>query len=226
MQPQARLPGLEFFLHIYRVSILSSVSISCSKCFDPFETLNRDRSLVEVKNVIDNILSIWILVVIMTCNKTHTPAGSAVTSLILEVFSLNGQLLAAGDQLTKRLGLTSARWQVLGAIALAGQALSVAQIGRRMGLSRQAVQRVANDLQTSGFVVYGDNPDHKRASLVTMTSKGQSAFEEMERVQANWANELASGLDAARLEEAVDILREVQKRCGAISVVRTENSSQ
>jgi hypothetical protein len=45
----------------------------------------------------------------------HTSAGRTLTDLVLEVFRLNGRLLAAGDRLSKTVGLTSARWQVLGA---------------------------------------------------------------------------------------------------------------
>jgi hypothetical protein len=41
-----------------------------------------------------------------------------MTGLIIEVFRLNGDLLAAGDFLVGDIGLTSARWQVLGSIAL------------------------------------------------------------------------------------------------------------
>jgi hypothetical protein len=52
-------------------------------------------------------------------HTTHTPAGAATTELILETFRLNGLLLEAGDRLVADIGLTSARWQVLGAIALA-----------------------------------------------------------------------------------------------------------
>jgi hypothetical protein len=39
----------------------------------------------------------------------HTPAGKTFTDLVLEVFRLNGRLLAAGERLTKPHGLTSAR---------------------------------------------------------------------------------------------------------------------
>ncbi len=48
----------------------------------------------------------------------------------------------AGDQLLAEFGLTSARWQVLGAVALSGAPQPVASIARNMGLTRQAVQRV------------------------------------------------------------------------------------
>ncbi len=42
--------------------------------------------------------------------------GSAFTELILEVFRLNGLLLEAGDRITQPVGLSSARWQVLGVV--------------------------------------------------------------------------------------------------------------
>jgi hypothetical protein len=53
--------------------------------------------------------------------KRRTSGGEAVTGLILEVFRFNGRLLVAGDRLVSDLGLTSARWQAMGAIALDAQ---------------------------------------------------------------------------------------------------------
>src|SRR5215210_6586367 len=64
---------------------------------------------------------------------------AAITELILETFRLNGRLLAAGDALVRDLGLTSARWQVLGAVAMSPVPLPVSHIARNMGLSRQGV---------------------------------------------------------------------------------------
>ncbi len=138
---------------------------------------------------------------------TRTPAAITLTELILETFRLNGQLLVEGDRLSEPLGLTSARWQVLGAIELASNPMSVALIGRRMGLSRQAVQRVANDLQADGFVTFEDNPDHARAKLIVPTKKGRDALAEIELVQTRWSNDLANGLDPKQLTSAVEILK-------------------
>src|SRR5262249_60183634 len=72
---------------------------------------------------------------------THTPAGAAMTELILETFRLNGLLLEAGDRLVAEIGLTSARWQGLGAIALAPGPLPVAHLARHMGRGRPAGPR-------------------------------------------------------------------------------------
>ena len=45
-----------------------------------------------------------------------TAAGEVFTALVVEVFRVNGLALEAGDALTESLGLSSARWQVLGVV--------------------------------------------------------------------------------------------------------------
>ena len=140
----------------------------------------------------------------------QTKAGRALTGLILETFRFNGRLLAAGDRLTKPVGLTSSRWQVLGAIE--GGPLSVAQIARRMGLARQNVQRLANALEAEGIIEYASNPDHKRAKLVCLTERGRSAMEELGGVQELWANETTAGIAAAEIEGATEVLRRLRLR--------------
>jgi DNA-binding MarR family transcriptional regulator len=74
----------------------------------------------------------------------RTPAGEALTDLILEVFRVNGDLISAGDRIASEFGQSSARWQVLGAIE--DEAMTVPAIARRMGLTRQAVQRTVDVL--------------------------------------------------------------------------------
>jgi DNA-binding MarR family transcriptional regulator len=140
----------------------------------------------------------------------RTPAGEAVTELILEVFRLNGRLLVAGDRLVSRLGLTSARWQVLGAVALAERAEPVAWIARSMGLNRQGVQRIVNELAAEGYVALEPNPHHRRASLVVLTQQGRAAYVAADRLQTPWVNALAKRLgaeDIARAKRTVAALR-------------------
>ena len=79
----------------------------------------------------------------------------------------------AGDALVADVGLTSARWQVLGAMALSPVPLPVAHIARNMGLTRQAVQRIVNEMEHEGFVRFGPNPHHQRAKLVSRPSGGK-----------------------------------------------------
>ena len=50
-------------------------------------------------------------------NKTkRTPAGDALTNLVLDIFRLNSLILTAGDRLVAALGLTSAETRVFGEI--------------------------------------------------------------------------------------------------------------
>src|ERR1700754_4233675 len=116
-------------------------------------------------------------------SNRHTPAGQALTDLILSVFRLNGRLLVAGDRLVAGLDLTSARWQVLGAIALAEQPQPVAWLARNMGLNRQGVQRIVNDMRDDGLLEIEPNPHHRRAHLVVLTRQGKAAFEAATKLQ-------------------------------------------
>ena len=45
----------------------------------------------------------------------RSPAGDALTDLVLPVFELSGEFLAAAEEMTRPAGLTPAWWQVLGA---------------------------------------------------------------------------------------------------------------
>lgn len=135
-----------------------------------------------------------------------------LTDLILHVFRLNGALLAAGDALVGDLGLSSARWQVLGAIDGSPVPLPVAHIARNMGLTRQAVQRSVDDMRTDGLVRLEENPHHRRAMLVVMTPEGQAAYGRASERQKAWARDLATDLPPARIAEAGALLHELRRR--------------
>lgn len=136
----------------------------------------------------------------------------AVTALILETFRLNGSLIAAGDALVADIGLTSARWQVLGAIALSPVPLPVAHIARNMGLTRQAVQRLANEMARDGLIRFGVNPHHQRAKLVRLTPRGKQAYAAAMERQKPWADSLAEGLTAKQIETVTTTLRAIRER--------------
>src|SRR3712207_8740714 len=141
---------------------------------------------------VDNIMSIRLYAHMQRATR-RAPAGEAVTGLILEVFRLNGRLLAAGDRLVAPLGLTSARWQVLGAVAMAPHPGPVPHLARAMGLSRQNVRRIADDLAAAGLLRFAPNPHHRRAKLVLLTDKGREVFQAASRLQAPWAGGLEIG---------------------------------
>ncbi len=136
-------------------------------------------------------------------------AGMALTDLTLEVFRLNGRLLAAGDRLVRPAGQTSARWQVLGAASL--ERGTVSQIARAMGLTRQSVQRTADRLEAEGLVAYEENPENRRAGLVTLTPKGSSILDWILRKEKTWAEGLGAPIGETRLRAALRVARSLRQ---------------
>jgi len=151
----------------------------------------------------------------------RSPAGDAVTHLIFELFRLNGRLVAAGDRLTADLGLSTARWQVLGAIKFG--VFTVSQISRAMGLTRQAVQRVVHDLVDLGLVRLEDNPKHRRASLVHLTAAGHAVIKKMDRRQADWSDWLAGAGTVSSIKAATRALLDLRTRLESQEPVDAEN---
>lgn len=135
-------------------------------------------------------------------NVERSEAGAALSASVLDLFKLSSSMLAAGDRLVAGLGLTSARWQVLGTIVAAERPQPVAWLARDMGANRQNVQRIVNDLAREDLVCFAANPHHRRASLVMLTDKGQQAFNAAMRLQAPWINQLAEGLSVKDIETA------------------------
>ena len=141
-----------------------------------------------------------------------TPDGRALVDLTLEIYRLSGALVAEGDRLSAHLGLSGARWKVLGALEMAERPQTVSQIARRMGLTRQSVQRLVHDLCAEGYLELIENPDHRTARLARLTTKGAEAFRMLDEVEAEWANGLADGLDRLALSRAAQVLGELKVR--------------
>jgi DNA-binding MarR family transcriptional regulator len=142
----------------------------------------------------------------------RTPAGEAMTPLILDLLRLNSLILTSGDRLVAGLGLTSARWQVLGAIAAAERPQPVAWLARDISGNRQNVQRIVNDLLRDGLVSFEPNPHHRRAQLVVMTAKGREAFEVAMNLQTPWVNHLTEGLTVDEIGSVRRIVAALQER--------------
>lgn len=143
---------------------------------------------------------------------TWTPKGKSATDVVLQTFRANGLFLAAGDVLAAEEGLTSARWQVLGAVALAGRPLTVPQIARHMGLTRQAVQASVNRLLGEALVEAAENPDHRRSPIIRMTELGGKKFAAVQRRQVTWINDLAAGLKRSELQTTARVLQQLSNR--------------
>ena len=97
-------------------------------------------------------------------------------------------------------------------MALAGRPLTVPQIARRMGLTRQAVQASVNRLLGEALVETGENLDHRRTPLIALTEVGRQKYAAVDRRQIRWINELSAGLKVSDLANAARVLHDLSDR--------------
>ena len=123
-----------------------------------------------------------------------------MTSLIVPVIRLEAHFSRAGEAIAAAGGQTLARWLVLETVADAPAA--VAQIARRLGLTRQSVQRVADLLEQDRLTQYALNPAHRRSQLVRITALGRKTLLTIQRAQREWANRVGGEIGEAELRQA------------------------
>ncbi len=142
----------------------------------------------------------------------HSSKRVLFLDLVLSVFRLNGALVAEGDAMTRGLGLTHARWKIIGAIALSSAALTVPGIARALGQSRQAVQRIADAMAEDGLLAYLPNPGHRRSRLVALTDRGREAYRMLREVQDPWAIRNTEDVSVEELETALRLIGRLARR--------------
>ena len=127
---------------------------------------------------------------------------------MLAVFDVNGLITRAGERISRPLGQSAARWQVLGR---AFRPQTVAEMAAEMGHARQSVQRVADVLEGEGLIAYRPHPTDRRTKLVELTSQGHEVLSAIYQRQVAWSAEVVSQLGEARLRELTVSLNEVSR---------------
>jgi DNA-binding MarR family transcriptional regulator len=145
--------------------------------------------------------------------QARTEAGDAFTGLVLEVAWLGGIFTSIGEALGRLGGQTLARWVILDAIE-DGPA-TVAQIARRRGIARQAVQRVADLLVAEELAAYRPNPDHRRAKLLQPTPQGRAALRTISVAQKEWADAVGTDIGLSKLAKATELISEIRAAVSA-----------
>lgn len=131
----------------------------------------------------------------------QTEAGALLTDVILTTFRLNGRLLEVAQEFAAAGEITAAWWQVLGGVL--DEPRTVAEIGRRMGMTRQGVQRVADLLVARGLAEYQPNPAHRRAKLLACTEAGYWAIRRISLAVVPWGNGVGAEVGVEELRSAL-----------------------
>jgi DNA-binding MarR family transcriptional regulator len=143
-------------------------------------------------------------------NRTRRTSHEEFALLVADVFELSGLLRRNGEQIARRHGQTQARWQLLSVISEGRWTVPAA--ARRLGVTRQAVQRVADDLVADRQARYAENPAHQRSPLVEITTAGRRTLDAITQ-DARVANgRLLAEITRDDLERARQVLAAITVR--------------
>jgi len=122
--------------------------------------------------------------------------------LIADVYELAGRSRATSEAFARDTGQSAARWHLLSVVS--DEPATVPTIARRLGLVRQSVQRVANELAEESLVEFHDNPANRRSPRVGITAYGRDVaarlFAESSRSRAQTLQR--AGVTGAQLRAA------------------------
>lgn len=134
---------------------------------------------------------------------------TAYRLLVADVYDVAGRSRRTSEALAGAEGQTVARWHLMSVIS--DEPRSVAAAARRLGLARQSVQRVADQLLADGLAVSSPDPADARAPQLELTPAGRRVLDRLvERADRQRDAQLtAAGLTARELDEARRVLRAV-----------------
>jgi DNA-binding MarR family transcriptional regulator len=118
-------------------------------------------------------------------------------------------VLKHGDAANAGFGQTSARWRVLYQVG-SGE-VSVAEIARKPGYSRQAVQRLADALVAEGLATYSSDEVDRRRQRIELSAEGAVLLRELEANFAVWSERLVSLITQEELRSVVDGLERITR---------------
>lgn len=135
----------------------------------------------------------------------------ALTNELLAAFF---ELRAAGQRLGAVAEFGGGTWGLLKTIAEEGP-VTMAEFARRRAVSRQYIQKIANELIARGHVALESNPQHRRSRLLVLTPAGRRELREVSarirRQLAAWARQL----DGPSVAEAARTVAELRRLIAA-----------
>jgi DNA-binding MarR family transcriptional regulator len=115
--------------------------------------------------------------------------------IVADIYELAGRFRDNGEAIARTVGQTQARWQVMSAAS--GGRHTVPQIARRLGVTRQNVQRIADLLVGERWATFETNPDHRGSPYLVLNGRGTAALAQLTKAAGSYHARLAHKLPAA-----------------------------
>lgn len=142
---------------------------------------------------------------------------AAGMAAVVSVMRAEQIFLNRANDILRPLGLTFARYQVLGMVRWAGP-LTLGAVGRRLWITPGTVTNSIDRLEAAGLCRRVSHPTDARATLVEITAKGRRLFDRaVEKLNADLFGTVA--LDEEELSLLVGLLGKIRAAEGDVVAV-------
>jgi DNA-binding MarR family transcriptional regulator len=108
---------------------------------------------------------------------SRSASSELVPLIVADIYELASRFREHGETIARTVGQTQARWQVMSAAS--AEPRTVPQIARRLGVTRQNVQRIADLLVEEGWARFAPNAEHRSSDHLILTARGEKALREL-----------------------------------------------
>nr|WP_325059699.1 MarR family transcriptional regulator [Vitreimonas sp.] len=127
--------------------------------------------------------------------------------LVARVFKTAGEMRRTGDAIAAEVGQTQARWQLIWVVSQKTQ--PVPDAARELGVTRQSVQRLADELAEEGVLEFLANPRHQRSPLLRLTKRGEDVLARLTAATRRHNQRMVRMLGAERINVTRDALERI-----------------
>ena len=143
--------------------------------------------------------------------KNMKPAkGQVLHDLFREIFELQSALARVMDTVHEKTGLSTSQHKIIRTLNHLGPA-TVPDMAALLGVSRQFVQTVCNNMYSIGLIEFKDNPRHKRSKLVLLTEPGRIAFRKARQKENMIIEHALPNIEQRQAKEAYDLLKRIRE---------------
>jgi len=114
------------------------------------------------------------------------------------------------DRLRQEFDTTLPRFDVMSALQKSGSGLKMSQLSKQLMVSNGNVTGIVDRLVGDGLVVRVSIKGDRRATLVRLTTKGETLFYDMAQAHEIWVAKLLHGLDEVEISAASDVFSKIR----------------
>jgi MarR family transcriptional regulator for hemolysin len=110
------------------------------------------------------------------------------------------------DEHLRRIGQSQARWEALFAVGMTREGSALGAIARRVGVEGPTFVRMIAQFEREGLVKRLASSADRRASIIRITAKGDTALAEMREVTTRVRKEFLGDLSVDEVKRMLDML--------------------